>query len=36
MFCKCEANNDQCQITFTVRSVSKVGEEDSDAVEDDS
>ena len=33
--CKCEANTDVCQNTFTVRSVNEVDEEDSDAVADD-
>ena len=35
-FCKCEANTDLCQNTFTIKSVNEVDEEDSDAVEDDS
>ena len=34
-FCKYEANTDQFQNTFTVRSVNEVDEEDSDAVGDD-
>ncbi len=32
--CKCEANTDMGQNTFTVRSVHEVDEEDSDAVEE--
>ena len=32
--CKCEANTDLGQNTFTVRSVNEVDEEDSDAVEE--
>ena len=35
-FCKCGANTDLYQNTFTIRSVNEVDEEDSDAVEDDS